>query len=104
MGASSMIFYLFMFTFLAALVYAGFQVFKTTKSQERHGDDKKALTHKLEREQAAVETERAQQPATSDRSGDPLGDDTRARQNRLADKQAEAEVARERHTGAVGAS
>ncbi len=54
---ASMIFYLMMFTFLAALAYAGMQVFKTDKSQERHGDDKRALTHRLEREQADAEAE-----------------------------------------------
>jgi hypothetical protein len=63
MGATSLIFYLFMLTFLAALAYAAMQVFKTNQSQECHGDDKRALTHKLQREQAQLEAERAGQAA-----------------------------------------
>ena len=58
MGASSLIFYLFMFTFLAALIYAAMQVFKTDQSQNRHGDDKRALTHRHERQQAEIEERR----------------------------------------------
>ena len=100
MGAANLIFYLFMFTFLAALAYAGWQVFKTNESQERHGDDKKALTHRLEREQAEVETERAKKAESGEQSG-PYKDDSRERHQRLAEKQAEAEVQRERHTGAA---
>ena len=98
---ASTLFYLFMFTALAALAYAGFQVFKTNKSQERHGDDKKALTHKLEREQAEMERERAHEAKDGSRPADSLGDDARARHDRLAEKQADAELARERHTGPV---
>jgi hypothetical protein len=58
MGATSLIFYLFTLTFLAALGYAGMQVFQTNRSQERHGDDKRALTKRLDREQAERESER----------------------------------------------
>jgi hypothetical protein len=98
MGAANLIFYLFMFTFLAALAYAGWQVFKTNESQERHGDDKKALTHRLEREQAEVETARAKQAD----EGGPTGPyEDRERHQRLAERQAEAEEQRKRHTGAA---
>jgi hypothetical protein len=100
MGAANLIFYLFMFTFLAALAYAGWQVFKTNESQERHGDDKKALTHRLEREQAEVETARAKQADEGGPTG-PYEDDTRERHQRLAERQAEAEEQRKRHTGAA---
>jgi hypothetical protein len=100
MGATGLIFYLFMFTFLAALIYAGWQLFKTNQSQERHGDDKQALTHRLQREQAGVENERAKQ-AESGGPTKPYEDDTRERHQRLAEKQAEAEEQRKRHTGAA---
>lgn len=55
MGTTSVIFWLFMLTFAAALAYAFYQVRKTNQSQKAHGDDPKALSHKLEREQAANE-------------------------------------------------
>jgi hypothetical protein len=59
MVTPSMIFYLFAFTFLAALAFAGFQVFRTERSQRKHDDDRYALTHRLQREQAKVEAARA---------------------------------------------
>jgi hypothetical protein len=72
---ASMIFYLMMFTFLAALAWAGWQVFRTNQSQERHGDDKKALTHRLEREQeevnAARTDDRVAQPQSAHRAEAP---------------------------------
>lgn len=52
---TSAIFFLFMFTLGAGLVYAFYQIRKTEQSQKAHGDDKKALSHKLQREQAPVE-------------------------------------------------
>ena len=57
MGTTSFIFFLFMVTLGAGLAYGFYQIRKTEQSQEAHGDDKKALTHKLQREQAPVEAE-----------------------------------------------
>jgi hypothetical protein len=62
---ASTIFYLMMFTFLAALAYAGMQVFKTNQSQDRHDDDKRALTKRLDREQAERESERTDKGAAA---------------------------------------
>jgi hypothetical protein len=58
MATPSIIFFLFMFTLLAALGYAALQVFVTTESQKRHGDDKHAFQHKIQRAQAEVEAVR----------------------------------------------
>lgn len=58
MGTTSLIFWLFMITLAAGLAFGFYQIRKTEESQEAHGDDKKALTHKLQREQAEVEAAR----------------------------------------------
>jgi|GEM_PF-1793880 len=58
MGTTSLIFWLFMITLGAGLAFGFYQVRKTEQSQEAHGDDKQALTHKIEREQEAVEAAR----------------------------------------------
>jgi hypothetical protein len=42
-----------------ALAFAGFQVFRTERNQRKHDDDRHALTHRLQREQAKVEAARA---------------------------------------------
>jgi len=65
MATPSMIFYLFCFTFLAALALAGFQIYRTKRSQEKHQDDRHALTHRLQRESAEIETKRAKAPHAS---------------------------------------
>ena len=57
MGTTSLIFWLFMLTLAAGLAYGFYQIRKTEQSQKAHGDDRKASSHKLEREQA--ERERA---------------------------------------------
>jgi len=54
---TTFIFILFMIILSAGLAYGFYQIRKTEQSQEAHGDDKKALTHKLQREQAPVEAE-----------------------------------------------
>jgi hypothetical protein len=58
MGTTSFIFWLFMFTLAAGLAYGFYQIRKTDQSQKAHGDDPKALSHKLEREEARVEPAR----------------------------------------------
>ena len=58
MGTTSVIFWLFMLTLGAGLAFGFHQIRKTDQSQKAHGDDPKALTHKLEREQAEVERAR----------------------------------------------
>lgn len=57
MGTTSMVFWLFMMTFAAALAFGFYQIRKTEKSQKAHNDDPKALSHRLEREQSGVEAE-----------------------------------------------
>ena len=61
MATPSMIFYLFTFTFLAALAFAGFQIFRTERSQQKHQDDRLALTHRLQRESVEIEAKRAKE-------------------------------------------
>jgi hypothetical protein len=58
MTAGTLIFWLFLFTLLAAIGIAAYQYRRTDKSQKRNGDDPYALEHKLQRQQAAVEAER----------------------------------------------
>jgi len=58
MTTGTLIFWLFLVTFLAAIAFAAYQYRRTDKSQKRHGDDPYALEHKHERQQAEVEAER----------------------------------------------
>mgnify|MGYP001098145258 CR=1 FL=1 len=69
MATPSMIFYLFTFTFLAALAFAAFQIYRTERSQQKNQDDPLALSHRLQRESAEIEAKRAkEQPAPSSAS------------------------------------
>jgi hypothetical protein len=54
---TSFIFILFMLILSAGLAYSFYQIRTTEQGQEAHGDDKKAPTHKLQREHAPVEAE-----------------------------------------------
>ena len=58
MTTGTLIFWLFLVTFLAAIGIAAFQYRCTDKSQKRHGDDRYALERKHDRQQAEVEAAR----------------------------------------------